>query len=527
MPRKDAERLSRYRAKRDFAKTSEPAGLDDAEIRHSDHLRFVVHKHDATRLHYDLRLEVDGVFHSWAVTRGPSLDPSEKRLAVEVEEHPLAYGDFEGTIPEGEYGGGTVMIWDRGFWAPEKKESVAASLKKGELKFAMAGSKLQGSWVLVRLKPKEGETRRNWLLIKHRDEWSTPGRDSVLRMDKSVASGRTMAAIKAGREPPPETFITTGKRIGANAQWSSADAARTTQELAKPALHATKLTRPDRLLWPESGFTKQDLADYLLSASPWMIAHLRGRPCSLLRAPEGIGGDTFFQRHSMPGLPKAITEVIVAGDEEPFIQIDDAQALVDLAQLSAIEFHPWNSVPFKPELPGRLVFDLDPGPDVPFDDVVAAARDLRQSLEMLGLVPFCKTTGGKGLHVVTPLTLEGQFGWEQAKLFSQTVAAQLAAARPERFLTKISKRLRHGRIFVDYLRNDWKATAVAPLSPRAWPGALVSMPLNWTQVRKGLDPTRFTLKTALGMLEQSDAWRSYEKGRRSLEDAIGKLLESG
>ena len=149
---RDTATVASYQAKRDFEKTAEPSGIGASKVRPSEHLRFVIQKHDATRLHYDLRLELGDVFKSWAVTRGPSLDPREKRLAVEVEDHPLDYGDFEGTIPEGEYGGGTVMIWDRGFWAPETDKPPAQSLRDGELKFVLAGEKLHGSFVLVRLK---------------------------------------------------------------------------------------------------------------------------------------------------------------------------------------------------------------------------------------------------------------------------------------------------------------------------------------------------------------------------------------
>jgi len=171
---KATKKLSEYQARRDFTKTEEPSGR--AAVRSAEYPRFVIQKHDATRLHYDLRLEVDGVFKSWAVTRGPSLDPADKRLAVEVEDHPLDYGDFEGTIPEGEYGGGTVMIWDRGFWMPEGDKPAAQQLRDGELKFIVAGSKLKGSFVLVRMKhDRAGGKRTNWLLIKHRDEHPYPG----------------------------------------------------------------------------------------------------------------------------------------------------------------------------------------------------------------------------------------------------------------------------------------------------------------------------------------------------------------
>ena len=209
------EELSTYRARRDFTKTAEPAG--GAGTGPSQRLRFVIQKHDASRLHYDLRLELGGVFKSWAVTRGPSLDPHNKRLAVEVEDHPLDYGDFEGTIPAGEYGGGTVQLWDRGYWEPEGAVAPEAALADGELKFRLDGKRLHGSWVLVRMKRDFGRGRRkNWLLIKHRDEAARDGdADRLLADDRSVASGRTMAAIAAGRGKAPAPFMLAGDQAAA------------------------------------------------------------------------------------------------------------------------------------------------------------------------------------------------------------------------------------------------------------------------------------------------------------------------
>src|SRR5881227_1139145 len=164
------DKLSLYQAKRDFTKTAEPSGK--ARVKPAQYPRFVVQKHAASRLHYDLRLEVDGVFKSWAVTKGPSLDPRDRRLAVEVEDHPLDYGDFEGTIPEGQYGGGTVMLWDRGYWAPEPGTDPHQGLEKGDLKIVLDGERLKGGFVLVRMKPRGREKRNNWLLIKHHDEYA-------------------------------------------------------------------------------------------------------------------------------------------------------------------------------------------------------------------------------------------------------------------------------------------------------------------------------------------------------------------
>lgn len=198
-------KLKTYRAKRDFNITAEPSGA--RKVEKAPHLRYVIQKHAATRLHYDLRLELDGVFRSWAVTKGPSLNPKDKRLAVEVEDHPLDYGDFEGTIPKGEYGGGTVMLWDRGFWAPQTKDAAKA-LAKGELKFVLSGEKLQGSFVLVRMKRREGEKRDNWLLIKHRDEYAADDdAEGLLDDAHSVASSRTMEQIAAGKGRKPKPFM--------------------------------------------------------------------------------------------------------------------------------------------------------------------------------------------------------------------------------------------------------------------------------------------------------------------------------
>jgi bifunctional non-homologous end joining protein LigD len=203
--------LSTYIAKRDFTKTAEPSGElhGAAKLRASKQRRFVIQKHDATRLHYDLRLELDGVFKSWAVTRGPSTDPADKRLAVEVEDHPLDYGDFEGTIPEGEYGGGNVLLWDRGYWLPEGDLSPEQGLEKGDLKFILKGKRLQGSWVLVRMKhDRMGGKRTNWLLIKHRDAFASDGHgDAVLEQDHSIASGRSMAQIAEGKGRAPRPFM--------------------------------------------------------------------------------------------------------------------------------------------------------------------------------------------------------------------------------------------------------------------------------------------------------------------------------
>src|SRR5665213_656802 len=227
-------KLTPYRAKRDFKVTAEPSGR--APVPKSGRRRYVIQKHDATRLHYDLRLEVDGVFKSWAVTRGPSLDPADKRLAVEVEDHPLGYGDFEGTIPQGQYGGGTVQMWDRGYWAPEDGADPGRSLERGELKFVLEGERLHGGWVLVRMAhDRDRGKRTNWLLIKHKDAAAHDAdHDALLADDRSVASGRKMAAIAAGKGPGAKSFMLGAKSVvAADAVWESSRSS--TPPLAKAA----------------------------------------------------------------------------------------------------------------------------------------------------------------------------------------------------------------------------------------------------------------------------------------------------
>jgi bifunctional non-homologous end joining protein LigD len=274
------------------------------------------------------------------------------------------------------------------------------------------------------------------------------------------------------------------------------------------------LTHPDRALWP--GITKLQLAEYWQAVAEHALPGLAHRPLAIVRCPEGIAGEHFFQKHGHGTLPAAIRQG--EAEKSPYLAIDDVEGLIGMAQISAIELHVWGATERDPLHPDQIVFDLDPGEGVAFTQVVAAANDVREQLRRLRLESFCRTTGGKGLHVVVPL--EPIAHWDEVKPFCRAFAETMSEEQPKRFLSTLKKVDRRGRIFIDWLRNGMGATAVASFCPRARPGATVATPLSWDEVTRKIDPAKFTLRTVPERLARlrSDPWTGYATTRQRLPD---------
>lgn len=290
-----------------------------------------------------------------------------------------------------------------------------------------------------------------------------------------------------------------------------------------PQKRTVALTHPDRLYWPDAGVAKAGLADYYAEIWPRIAPFVAGRPLALLRAPSGVGGQTFFQKHPWKGLPRQILQVPDPADPggEPSLAIDGLDGLLALVQSAALEIHPWGSTLADWERPDLITLDLDPGEGTAWEAVLAAAREVRDRLEAAGLAAFVKTSGGKGLHVVAPLRPAAD--WAAAKAFTKGLAEAMAADSPDAYVATITKSKRRGKILVDYLRNQRGATAVAPYSPRARQGAPVSMPLDWDELSTEIGPAAFTVANAAARLAHgSDPWADFRAQAAPLETGRGK-----
>ena len=871
--------LERYWEKRDFRKTPEPRGrVEKAQ----DRLSYFIQRHDARRLHYDFRLELDGTLKSWAIPKGPSLDPKDKRLAVHVEDHPLSYGPFEGEIPEGQYGAGSVLLWDRGHWTCEG--DPGKGYRKGHLKFRLDGEKLSGNWALVRMDSSE-RGKDNWLLIKEHDEYSASGPEANITelRPESVAdhdggksrskastkgAGRTESTVRAKKQgaheptpkqpalkldriehaekgampaaikpqlatlvarPPegeewlsevkfdgyralcrvekstaqlftraghdwtkkwqaladaaarlplkqawldgevvaltdegavsfhllqnaarhgekvrlayylfdllyldgvdlrqvalherkrllksllqdadrsgpllysdhiegkaPEVFshacmhelegiiakradsgyierrsaswlkvkchrrqefvvggytepagarekfgalllgvydanrlryagkVGTGftedtlaimsdkfARLGTKTspfsnpgavprgsgvhwlkpelvaevrfgEWTDAGVIRHAafiglradkpareikREMPEPAAaqeppaptkskdaktmgakttgtktmgttsgadHAmiagVTLSHPSRVLFAESGLTKFDLAQYYEHVSEWILPHLKQRPLTLVRCPNGGGEKCFFQKHATEATSVEIDRVEVpdGAGSATYLMANSLPSLISLVQMGVLELHTWGATCKDLQRPDRMIFDLDPAPEVGWPQIVEGAQLVKALLDEIGLVSFVKTTGGKGLHVVVPLKPEKP--WDEVKAFSRAIAEHLAATLPAQFTANLSKKKRTGKIFIDYLRNAMEATAVAAYSTRARPNASVATPVRWEELTPELRPDTFTVTNIGARLQQlkEDPWQEFftlkQRLTKKMTDAFG------
>ncbi|MGH9588097.1 MAG: DNA ligase D, partial [Acidobacteriaceae bacterium] len=290
-----------------------------------------------------------------------------------------------------------------------------------------------------------------------------------------------------------------------------------------------RLTHPDKILDEETRLTKLQLARYYSAVAQVMLPHISGRPLSIVRCPEGSGKPCFFQKHIGAGLPEGVGSVPVksksSGTTEQYITIDSAQGLIGLAQMGVLEIHPWGSRNDSMEKPDQIIFDLDPDAEIEWQQLVSSAFEVRDLLAQLKLESFVKSTGGKGVHVVAPI--EPRLGWAEVKEFAHSFVRMMESSNPKLYLTKMTKAARKGKIYLDYLRNERGATAVAPYSPRARKGARVAMPLSWNELKKGSKP-EFAVanfddwKARL----KRDPWAKMETSRQTLtKQAMGAVGE--
>ncbi len=504
------ERLEAYRAKRDFSVTAEPAGSDMA----AGSGRFVVQRHRARRLHYDVRLEVEGVLASWAVPKGPTLDPKARQLAVHVEDHPIEYVDFEGVIPRGEYGGGDVIVWDRGTWQPAGTDDPARAIERGELHFDLQGEKLAGRFVLVR-RDREQSGKEQWLLLHKDDDHARPGWDPEDH-PRSVKSGRTNdevatapealwrsdvpageATIRLGRgpgpswDPPTEDELVAADEMGAAGRWVVQG-----REL--------KLTNLDKVLFPpregESPVTKRDLVRYHAVIAPFMLPYLVDRPVNLHRYPDGVDGPGFWHKEVPSYAPDWLARWrnvgADPGETKWYAVVDSVPALVWMANHAAVELHPWTSRLPEVHRPTWALIDIDPGSRSTFDDVLVLARLYRVALEHLGVVAMPKVTGKRGVQIWVPIA--SAYTFDDTRAWVEKVSRAVGHTVPELVSWEWQKDRREGLARLDYTQNAINKTLVAPFSARPAPGAPVSVPIQWEELDDpDLRPDRWTVRTVL------------------------------
>lgn len=516
------DRLTAYQAKRDFTRTAEPAGSGAApqerepeQEREEQRARFVVQLHDATAMHFDFRLEADGVLKSWAVPKGPPASPRDKRLAVPTEDHPLEYRHFEGVIAEGEYGAGPVIIWDEGDYTNLTKDAegrpvaVALGADRGHISFDLHGTKLRGAYALTRIRNDAGDGREAWLLVKAKAAGG--GQDGGGAPDprraRSVRTGRTL------------------NRVGDGARGDDTrhDEVRAAPRRPPARGNAPLLSRPDKVLFPGDGITKADVVDYYRRVGAAALPHLRGRPLMMERHPDGISGRRIMQKEVPGHFPDWVhrAELPEAHGSVTYALCDSRASLQYLAGQACLTLHRWLSKADRPHRPDRLVFDLDPDGD-DFPSARTAAGRLRSLLEdELSLPTALMTTGSRGLHVLTPLDRGAAF--DEVREFARDCASLLAARHPDQLTVDVRKASRRGRLFLDTGSNAYARTAVAPYSLRALPGAPVAMPISWEELA---DPRTHARRWTLATVDErlrDDPWAGARPRGRSLGPARRRL----
>jgi bifunctional non-homologous end joining protein LigD len=507
--------LGTYQSKRDFSRTPEPAGtvLDPAAAVPSPPAdgprRFVVQRHRARRVHYDLRFEIDGVLVSWAVPNGPTLDPAVKRLAVHVEDHPIEYLHFEGVIPKGQYGAGDVIVWDTGTWEPHGTDDPAAAVAAGDFHADVTGHKLRGRFVLVHSKGSRWETDQ-WLLLHKDDECAVSGWNPE-DYPESVLSGRTNEQVKADPDrvwlsdlppaeasvalhPPPvagpsDEELAALDELGAGGRWEVFG-----REL--------RLTNLDKELFPgrhgEPPVTKRELISYTARIAPVVLPYLAGRPLNMHRFPGGAAEPGFWHKqlpdHAPEWIPRWRNPDTKPSETKTYLVVDEAAALVWAANFGALEWHAWTARASDPASPSYALIDIDPGETTTWDDVLVLARLHRTALEHLGVRAAVKVTGRRGVHIWIPVA-EG-LSFRDTRTWAEQLSKTIGAVVPDLVSWEWDKRERAGRARLDYTQNVHHKTLVAPYSPRAAPGAPVSAPISWGELDDpSLRPDGFTIRT--------------------------------
>jgi bifunctional non-homologous end joining protein LigD len=514
--------LETYHKKRDFKETPEPRGKVSKVNRH----RFVVQEHHASMLHFDFRLEMEGVLKSWSVRKGPSLDPSDKRLAVATEDHPVEYLKFEGHIPVGNYGAGEHMIWDEGKYELATGDDALRQLENGRLKFRLKGKKLRGEFNLVRL----GGRDNQWLLIKGRDEFAEAG----WKLDLLVKDDRWEAETSRKKTAESETKRKSGVRV--------IKSRKSVVEKAIPASRAFKmknlsgdvavkvggdvvaLTNLDKVYWPDEGYTKGDLIKYYFEVAKYILPYLKERPLIMKRYPNGIGGPSFHQ-HDVNEAPQYVhtKRLEVEGHTVDYILGDNLSTLIYMVNLGAIERHPWHSRVRNIDRPNWFVFDLDPQ-GVEWEQICEVALSCKGILDSLGLDSYAKTSGSRGIHVYVPI--KPKYSYEQIADFALRVARLVEEENPDvATLERSLKKRKKARIYFDHMQNARGKSVVAPYSVRPKPGATVSAPLEWGEVkRKKVTISDFTIKNMLERLRhKGDLFKEVLSNRQSLDRAMSKL----